>query len=393
MRNLTQAVGHTFRKLKKQGKMQQRSQRRAAVSKSYAESEPEMSESEEEEPVKGRSGKRAKTRAMSEEEDFEMLDREGEDEEDDFGVIDKEAIQQSTRSREKPIKHTPAVSTRSAFLAHHRALFEPLLPPNLTNVFTHMKDGDAVIPKKPIDTPKAIVATLKDYQLKGLEFLAWLVHNGANGILGDEMGLGKTLQTISMLAYMKENGYAPPYLVVCPLSVLSSWEAEIKRWAPSFKFIRFHGPTNERANIKKRCLREKFDIYLTTYEQLVAESGWFSQKRGWRCVVLDEGHKIKNEKSNVSNVVYGIPSTYRFILTGTPLQNNMQELWALLHYLYPTVFTPPTAKYFFDSFNLAKGTYNTSAIEHARKLLDLIMLRRLKSHVDLSIPPKEEHIS
>ncbi|KAI8610533.1 P-loop containing nucleoside triphosphate hydrolase protein [Chytriomyces sp. MP71] len=138
-----------------------------------------------------------------------------------------------------------------------------------------------------------ITATLKDYQLKGLEFFVWLVENGMNGILGDEMGLGKTLQTLSLLSWMKESGGKPgPYLVVCPLSVLSSWENEIKRWTPTMTYIRFHGPINERNNIKRRCLKEKFDIYVTTFEQLVAEASWFNKGRGWRCVVLDEGERI-----------------------------------------------------------------------------------------------------
>ncbi|KAJ3008131.1 UNVERIFIED_CONTAM: hypothetical protein HDU68_003217 [Siphonaria sp. JEL0065] len=286
---------------------------------------------------------------------------------------------------------------RDAFLYTHRALFEALLPKDHVTHFMHLDQKFAgknveIVPKVPIDTPKMITATLKPYQLKGIEFLGWLVNNGMNGILGDEMGLGKTLQTLSLLSFMKESGRGGPYLVVCPLSVLSSWEAEIKRWTPTMKFIRFHGPMNERANIKKRCTKEKFDIYLTTYEQLVAEVGWFRVSRGWRCVVLDEGHKIKNDKANMSGAVYSIPSQFRFILTGTPLQNNLQELWALLHYLYPMVFTGQTAKYFGDSFNLQKGTYNTDGIESSRKLLDLIMLRRLKTHVDLSIPPKEELI-
>ncbi|KAJ3069685.1 hypothetical protein HDU98_007272 [Podochytrium sp. JEL0797] len=288
---------------------------------------------------------------------------------------------------------------RDAFLWAHRDLFVPLLPPGQVNHFSHLRDRGfaeaetSISPRKQVNTPTMVTATLKDYQLKGLEFLAWMVDNGMNAILGDEMGLGKTLQTLSMLAYMKESGRGGPFLVVCPLSVLSSWEAEIKRWTPTFKFIRFHGPLNERNSIKKRCTKEKFDIYLTTYEQLVAEAGWFRVSRGWRCVVLDEGHKIKNDKANMSAVVYSIPSQYRFILTGTPLQNNLQELWALLHYLYPTIFTQPTSKFFADSFNLQKGKYNNDGIEASRKLLDLIMLRRLKTHVDLSIPPREELIS
>ncbi|KAI9329957.1 P-loop containing nucleoside triphosphate hydrolase protein [Obelidium mucronatum] len=343
-------------------------------------------------PARGdsrRSSKRAKKN------DETYVDDDSEDAEE----VDYCAIEDVGDAAPKHVYANANCDARDAFLWTHRGVFEALLPRDghVTH-FTHLAakygaGGDVeIVPKVPIETPKMITATLKPYQQKGLEFLAWLVNNGMNGILGDEMGLGKTLQTLSMLSYMKESGRGGPYLVVCPLSVLSSWEAELKRWTPTMKFIRFHGPMNERASIKKRCTREKFDVYLTTYEQLVAEVGWFRVSRGWRCVVLDEGHKIKNDKANLSGAVYSIPSQYRFILTGTPLQNNLQELWALLHYLYPQVFTSQTAKYFGDSFNLQKGTYNTDGIESSRKLLDLIMLRRLKSHVDLSIPPKEELI-
>ncbi|KAJ3209128.1 hypothetical protein HDU82_001372 [Entophlyctis luteolus] len=288
---------------------------------------------------------------------------------------------------------------RDTFLWKHRSIFLPLLPPDQNNHFDFLlnrglasADAD-IVAKKPFCPPPSILATLKDYQLVGLEFLSNLVDNGMNGMLGDEMGLGKTLQTISLLCYMRDViGLSGPYLIVCPLSVLSSWEAEIRRWAPSMRFIRFHGPANERNSIKKRCAAEAFDIYLTTYEQIVAEVHWFRVSRSWRCVVLDEGHRIKNDKANMSAAVFGIPSQFRFILTGTPLQNNLRELWALFHYLYPSVFTQNTAKFFSDSFDLSKGKYNHQAIESARKLLELVMIRRLKTEVDLSIPPREELI-
>ncbi|KAJ3140412.1 hypothetical protein HK100_009843 [Physocladia obscura] len=295
--------------------------------------------------------------------------------------------------------NNPSLLRRDVFLWKFRHLFLPLLPPNVASYFNTLhargfaNSNIDIIPKRDFVPPHTLTATLKDYQLVGLQFLTWCVDNGMNAILADEMGLGKTLQTIAMLCYMRDTASLPgPYLIVCPLSVLSSWEAELKRWAPSFRFIRFHGPMNERATIKARCEREKFDVYLTTYEQLVAESVWFRTSYRWRCVVLDEGHKIKNDKANMSAVVYSIPSQFRYILTGTPLQNNLHELWSLLHYLYPTIFSDVTSSFFAQSFNLSKGLYDHRALDAARRLLEVVMLRRLKSSVDLSIPPKEELI-
>ncbi|ORY53553.1 hypothetical protein BCR33DRAFT_801108 [Rhizoclosmatium globosum] len=384
-----------------------RTKRAAATKAKYVESGDEFDEFD----------SRAKKEAAADDADF-VDDVDGDADADaDMDFLFVEDVDDGAfdvKKRSNNILANGNAGLRDAFLWEHRAVFLPLLPEGSVNHFTHIeklfKDRNVeIIPKRPVETPKMVTATLKDYQLKGLEFLAWLVDNGMNGILGDEMGLGKTLQTISMLSYMKESGKSGPYLVVCPLSCcrrgkrqhhLHWYQIPLLTYNPTGnqtldtnnEIHSFHGPMNERASIKRRCTKEKFDIYLTTYEQLVAEAGWFRVSRGWRCVVLDEGHKIKNDKANMSAVVYSIPSQYRFILTGTPLQNNLQELWALLHYLYPLVFTQQTSRYFLDAFNLQRGKYNTDGIEAARKLLDLIMLRRLKTHVDLSIPPKEELI-
>lgn len=278
---------------------------------------------------------------------------------------------------------------------------------------------------------------MKPYQLLGLSFLVYLHKNGLSGILGDEMGLGKTLQTLSLIQYLKENHTLSsdkhrPCLVVCPLSVLSSWISESRRWTPGLKVLRFHGSVHERDRLKRiamgdidnfgnetRISRKKkndrrtangkpiidldsetddaqdevgVDLVVTTYEGYLAEQGWFKKAFLWSYVILDEGHKIKNDLSLISKALQGLGAEYRLILTGTPLQNNLVELWALLHWLYPEVFTEKTAELFKSSFNLTKGQVSTKVMDDARQLLEIIMLRRMKHSqgVDLNLPPKTE---
>ena len=285
----------------------------------------------------------------------------------------------------------------------------------------------------------SVDATMKPYQLLGLSFLVYLYKNGVSGILGDEMGLGKTLQTLSLFQYLKENKKEVdsnienrPCLVVCPLSVLSSWMAESRKWTPGLKVLRFHGSSQERDRLKRIAIGEidqygnqtlasrkrknnrrtatgkpiidldsdlentpderGVDLIVTTYEGFLAEQAWFKKAFVWSYVVLDEGHKIKNDLSLVSKALQGLGAEYRLILTGTPLQNNLQELWALLHWLYPEVFTEKTADLFKESFNLTKGKVSTRVMDDARRLLEVIMLRRMKNSpgVNLNLPPKTE---
>ena len=134
------------------------------------------------------------------------------------------------------------------------------------------------------------------------------------------------------------------------------------------------------------------DLIVTTYEGFLAEHSWFKKAFLWSYIVLDEGHKIKNDLSLISKSLQGLGAEYRLILTGTPLQNNLVELWALLHWLYPEVFTEKTAELFKSSFNLTKGQVSTKVMDDARRLLEIIMLRRMKNSpgVDLNLPPKTE---
>ena len=225
------------------------------------------------------------------------------------------------------------------------------------------------------------------------------------------MGLGKTLQTLSLFSYLTTCRPNPPdhqrpFLVLCPLSVLSSWINECRKWTPHLRVLRFHGPASERARLKRVAETGEafgmedesagegrgYDVIVTSYEVFEREKAWFRRAFVWRYVVLDEGHKIKNEKTNISTALQSLSAEYRLILTGTPLQNNLTELWALLHWLFPEVFTENTSQLFSDAFDLTLGKNNLTVMDNSRKLLELVMLRRMKESqgVNLGLPPKTE---
>ncbi|KAJ3928587.1 MAG: SNF2 family N-terminal domain-containing protein [Lentinula lateritia] len=288
-------------------------------------------------------------------------------------------------------------SRRNQWFLRHRDLFEPLLPLSssfFANLHVAVPGKLPYVPLHEVEQPKSInssMGCMKDYQIVGLSFLVYMYENGMNCILGDEMGLGKTLQTLSLFAYIAERnlGRTDPHLIVCPLSVLSSWEAESARWLPSMTVVRFHGSANERLRLRNTLREGNFDILVTTYEVYVTEDSWFKSRR-WTYCVLDEGHKIKNSETIVSQKLQGLNAMYRLILTGTPIQNNMVELWSLLHYLYPAVFTPNTQQLFETSFDLTKGTYSIPFVNAAQKLLSTVMIRRTKVNVDIDVPAREE---
>ncbi|EEY63798.1 chromatin-remodeling complex ATPase chain, putative [Phytophthora infestans T30-4] len=239
--------------------------------------------------------------------------------------------------------------------------------------------------------------TMRAYQLEGLSWMINLAHQGINGILADEMGLGKTLQTISVLAYFYEfENISGPHIVLVPKSTLSNWLAEFKRWCPSLRAVKFHGNKEER----QRCVQEvlcpglpddkrKFDVCVTTFEMCLKEKTALC-KFAWRYLIIDEAHRIKNESSQFSTVVRMLDTEHRLLLTGTPLQNNLHELWALLNFLLPDVFA--SSQEFDDWFNLDvdDDEAKKQMISQLHKILRPFMLRRLKADVEKSLPPKKE---
>ncbi|XP_052277512.1 LOW QUALITY PROTEIN: SWI/SNF-related matrix-associated actin-dependent regulator of chromatin subfamily A member 5-like [Dreissena polymorpha] len=228
---------------------------------------------------------------------------------------------------------------------------------------------------------------MRDYQVRGLNWMINLYENGINGILADEMGLGKTLQTISLLGYMKHYRHIPgPHLVLCPKSTLQNWLNEFKRWCPTLRTVALIGTADERAAIIRDVMMPgEWDVCITSYEMVIREKSVF-KKFNWRYMVIDEAHRIKNEKSKLSEYVREFKTANRLLLTGTPLQNNLHELWALLNFLLPDVFN--SADDFDSWFNTS--SFDKELVERLHGVLRPFLLRRLKSEVEKKLLPKKE---
>uniref|UniRef100_A0A0N5BZ03 Chromatin-remodeling complex ATPase chain Iswi n=1 Tax=Strongyloides papillosus TaxID=174720 RepID=A0A0N5BZ03_STREA len=231
---------------------------------------------------------------------------------------------------------------------------------------------------------------LRDYQIRGLNWLISLEENNINGILADEMGLGKTLQTISLLGYMKHyKGINGPFLIILPKSTITNWENEFHKWCPTLKTVVLKGTVEERNEIIKECiLPSKFEVLLTNYE-LVMKNMSVLQKFTWKYIVIDEGHRIKNDKSKLSECVRRLKSTNRLLITGTPLQNDLHELWSLLNFLMPEHFSDSES---FDSLFSTENclSNNDEIILKLHKILKPFLLRRIKSDVETTLLPKKE---
>lgn len=230
---------------------------------------------------------------------------------------------------------------------------------------------------------------MRDYQVRGLNWMISLYENGISGILADEMGLGKTLQTISLLGYMKHYRNIPgPHIVIVPKSTLANWMTEFEKWCPSLHAVCLIGDQETRnAFIRDTLMPGKWDVCITSYEMVIKEKSVF-KKFNWRYMVIDEAHRIKNEKSKLSEIVREFKTTNRLLLTGTPLQNNLHELWSLLNFLLPEVFTSSED---FDSwFNTNSFLGDNSLVERLHAVLRPFLLRRLKSEVEKRLKPKKE---
>lgn len=239
-------------------------------------------------------------------------------------------------------------------------------------------------------SPKYIMnGEMRDYQVRGLNWMISLYEHGINGILADEMGLGKTLQTISLLGYMKHyRNISGPHLVIVPKSTLANWMAEFKRWCPTLTGVCLIGDAASRAAfIRDVMMPGEWDACITSYEMVIREKSVF-KKFNWRYLIIDEAHRIKNEKSKLSEIVREFKSTNRLLLTGTPLQNNLHELWALLNFLLPDVFN--SSDDFDEWFSTNDALENTNLVQRLHGVLRPFLLRRLKADVEKALLPKKE---
>ncbi|KAG6335821.1 hypothetical protein ID866_3257, partial [Astraeus odoratus] len=253
-----------------------------------------------------------------------------------------------------------------------------------------------------VKPPVLLRGVLRPYQQSGLEWLASLHSNNLNGILADEMGLGKTIQTISLLAHLAcDRGIWGPHLIIVPTSVLLNWEMEFKKFLPGFKILSYHGTTKRRKELRQGWYNKyQFNVCITSYA-LASRDAHIFKRKTWYYMILDEAHMIKNFKSQRWNILLMFRSFRRLLLTGTPLQNNLTELWALLQFLMSgTDFA--NLKEFGEWFSnplekaIEMGTVlddeNLQRVSKLHTVLRPYLLRRLKRDVEKELPSKYEHL-
>jgi ATP-dependent DNA helicase len=265
---------------------------------------------------------------------------------------------------------------------------------------------------------------MRQYQLEGLEWLKSLWMNGLCGILADEMGLGKTVQAISLIAFFKEKKVSGPFLVAAPLSTVSNWVDEFARWTPSIKTVLYHGSKDERAKIRRKYMNLKdqrsmdFPIVCTSYEICMNDRKFLAQYQ-WRYIIVvctimrksktlqrltrwqDEGHRLKNMNCRLIKELLTYNSANRLLITGTPLQNNITELWSLLHFLLPEIFNDLNSfQSWFDFSSMLDNSGQADVLERRKRtlvstmhsILKPFLLRRVKTDVETSLPKKREYI-
>jgi SNF2 family DNA or RNA helicase len=282
-------------------------------------------------------------------------------------------------------------------------------PPNNTDV-TGVMDYYSSVHKvrEEVQQPSTLCGgTLMQYQVIGLQWLVSLYNNKLHGILADEMGLGKTVQTIALLGYLAEYKANPgPHLVVVPLSTMPNWQSEFERWLPSFKVIAFKGSKDQRKDALREMRGDDVNVVLTTYDFILREKGPLTRKN-WKHIIVDEGHRMKNAKSRLHQVLNGFSCCNRLLLTGTPLQNNLTELWALLNFLLPKIFQSADdfENWFNEPFSRMNSTAPTSDEQHQLSeeeqmliihrlhiVLRPFLLRREKVEVLKDLPDKQEFV-
>ncbi|KAK4473025.1 hypothetical protein MN116_004219 [Schistosoma mekongi] len=291
-----------------------------------------------------------------------------------------------------------------------------------------------------IEAPKLFKGQLKAYQVRGLNWLLGLFDQGINGILADEMGLGKTIQTVAFLGCLAENyNIWGPFLIVTPASTLHNWTQEFSKFLPAFRLVPYWGTPAERKVLRRfwsstrsskaessdesgdiitghtGTKHSELHVVITSY-QVVLQDAKFINKTSWSYIVLDEAHAIKSTSSLRWKILLSFKCRNRLLLTGTPIQNTMQELWALLHFIMPTLFdshdefanwfsrdiesqASATARTSSSSVSGGGGSgtgslitskLNENQLSRLHLILKPFMLRRTKAEVEHEISTKTE---
>jgi len=254
--------------------------------------------------------------------------------------------------------------------------------------------------------------SLRLYQLRGVEWLISLYENGLNGILADEMGLGKTIQCISLLSHLIYHGVKGPFLIVGPLSTLANWVKEFTKWTPDIPVLMYHGTKDERTTLRATKLKcnsqvkglqigNMYPIVITSYEMIMNDRKYLGKMK-WKYIIVDEGHRIKNLNCKLIRELRSYSSANRLLLTGTPLQNNLTELWSLLNFLLPDIFDDlESFQSWFDFSEIGEEGGQQVILEREQRnqvvtklhhILRPFLLRRVKEDVEIDIPKKQEKV-
>ncbi|KAG4071432.1 hypothetical protein HA402_011586 [Bradysia odoriphaga] len=296
-----------------------------------------------------------------------------------------------------PLKRKIDANTFAEVTTHKRGRFE--------NLINNMKRISKVLESSLVPTKNGSSSTftksptyiengkLRPYQITGLNWMIALHDNNLGGMLADEMGLGKTIQIIALIGYLqlvrKVDGR---YLIVVPLTTVTNWESEFQQWCPALRVVSIYGNDSVRQQVINKILNVRpyeWDVVITTYEtcKLQYTRKFFGTFR-WDYVILDEGTRIKNEDTDLARVLRRLTAKHRLILTGTPLNNNLHELWALLSFLMPNEFSSSIefCVWFDDDACLDQ---EETVLNNLHTILQPLMLRRLKSEVE-KIPPYKD---
>ncbi|HEY9855613.1 MAG TPA: SNF2-related protein, partial [Stenomitos sp.] len=243
----------------------------------------------------------------------------------------------------------------------------------------HLMQNLDAIPQQPV--PEGFVGELRGYQHLGLDYLCFLRDNGLNGILADDMGLGKSIQAIALLLREKEAGRPGPSLLVAPTSVVYNWEQEFSRFAPDLKITVLHGSDRHAHDM------DSADVVVTSYAVLRRDLERLQERR-FHYVILDEAQMIKNPRSQGAKAARSLAANHRLCLTGTPIENNLLELWSLFHFLMPGYLG--SERQFRDRYIKTGQTENAGLL---RRRTQPFILRRLKQEVARDLPPRSDMVS
>lgn len=301
--------------------------------------------------------------------------------------IDIESLKEELKSYNTSIEDL--VEKNETQLSAHNANFFASLNPNMVDEETKNK----ILEKYDLndvenELPDNLKNLLKDYQIKGYKWLKKLIQINAGGILADEMGLGKTMQTISIIADTYFNKRTElPTLIICPSSLVYNWSEEIKKFAPFLKFAIIDGNQFERSEIIRNA--NKYNVIITSLNLLTRDLKNY-ENVNFYLQIVDEAQRIKSHSALISKNVKEIKSLHRFALTGTPIENNLSELWSIFDYLMPNYLHDyKTFKYLYEDKIIGKDDL---AVKKLRVRIDPFILRRTKKEVLKELPEKTTKI-